>query len=222
MKIKAAFIKWMLRSTVGDDSIQLIINEFTANNSKSRADLVAVFDKKIVALEFKSHNDKLIRLEKQITHLKKIYNRVEVVVSSNHAPQSHKIAKQLGAGLLVETGDGFKRLLKGRHRHLDEMQLKHRLFPNSIRSRSNFSPTEEFYRAYLIEKYSESKFIFDEIKKDLNNMSPEKIKKLNPNHIRRIENNINKELYFEELRKSIKTLQSSQSSSKSSPESSWP
>ncbi|MCV3737712.1 hypothetical protein OCK02_15990 [Rhizobium sp. TRM96647] len=219
MKIKVNCARWLEARYYGVLEGALI-NEFSANKSKARADLVYVCPSEIVAVEIKSSQDNLIRLEGQISNLKTIYNRVEVVTTSKHFQRARVICLEMHAGLHLIEGDEVVTILKGRRRKIESSAL-YRVFPRHIRERKDFQLTEAFYRNFLFQKYGSSKHqkINHTTNFDLEN---ENIMRLNPHYIRREKAKQRREKYYKDLESLSIALQSTHSSSNSSDETSAP
>lgn len=210
MEIKLLCASW-LEEKFGLYTDGVLINEFSANKSKVRADLVYVSPREIVAIEIKSKKDKITRLKNQVRILKKLYNRVEVITVSKHHQAAKEICVAENVALHIVENTEIKTVLKGRRRKMDELQLRSFVFPINIQKRADFSATEEYYRNYLIKKY----------KKSHQNINPifeidaEYIRSLNPHHARRIKVEKNRNAYREDLEALLRAFQSTQSSSNS-------
>jgi hypothetical protein len=208
MKIKVTCARW-LEARHRAAASGTLINEFSANRSKARADLVFVSRTEITAVEIKSSQDNINRLEGQLIHLRKLYNRVEVVTTIKHLERAKIACSKMSVGLHLVDGEDIVTVLKGRRRSIDPHFLKHRLFPKNIQERKGFQATEIFYRDFLLKKYApvdRSKFIDGEFSF---------IKSLNPHYIRRVEARQRREAYHKGLEDLSAALQSTQSSSSS-------
>ncbi len=221
MNIKILFTEWMFKN-YGLERVHLIVNEFAANNSSVRADLMAIVGDDIVAIEIKSENDKLSRLEKQVSHLKLLYNRVEIVAAEKHTDRSIELCKKEGVGLHIIKDSQIKTLLRGRSRRIDTHALNYTLFPQKIRKLTEFHPTELYYKSFLMRKYEAARHELDILRADSSAISGSFIRRLNPNFVRSKQRDIKRKNYIEDLIKSIEKLQSTQSSSSSSAEISSP
>lgn len=219
MEIKIFCARWLEQR--GKDAIaSTIINEFSANKSKVRADLVFVSENEIVAVEIKSSKDKISRLEGQISHLKKLYNRVEVITTEKHLEASRTICSKMQVGLNIIKNGTITTILKGRRRKIEEFSLSNRLFPKHMRARKDFIPSEEAYRSFLLNKYGRPQIIhtLDE-QTDFDYL---KIRQMNPHYITRIDAIKKREAYHRSLENLSTSLQSTHSSSKCSVDKSIP
>ncbi len=214
MKIKVLCARW-LTERYHDAHHGVIINEFSANKSKVRADLAYVSDKEIIAVEIKSRQDNINRLEIQIPHLKMLYNRVEIVTTRNHFKKAKHICRELNVGLHIIENENIITILKGRRRNIDSIALKRRIFPLHIRQGKDFSPTEALYRNFLMQKYGSYK---QTLPQDIGTIDSESqiIRNLNFHHSRRAEVRQRRDAYYKDLEALSISLQSTQSSSNSS------
>lgn len=220
MRIKQTCVRW-LEKRYEQTSGGVLINEFSSNRSKARADLAYVSPTELVAFEIKSSNDKISRLERQIAVLKNIYNRVEVISTKIHYDKALSICSREHIGFHLIDGEKITTIRKGRHRKISDQALKNKLFPLHIQRRRDFEATEEYYRCFLMNRYrstdkpDRSYGIDTEI-------SASYIRNLNPHHIQRLKAKEQRESYRQDLEALFHTLQSTHSSSNSSAETSTP
>jgi len=215
MKIKLACVRW-LEEHCAEFAEGILINEFTSNKSKSRADLAFVSKNEIIAVEIKSNKDKITRLENQIKTLKNQYNRIEVVVSTNHFLNAKEICKKEKVGLHVIDNHKIETALKGVRRKIPLLSLENSLFPKSIKMRSDFSATEEYYRDFILKKYKNVR------QEDFMEIDEKYIRNLNPHHTQRVKQALKRESYRNDLEELFHAIQSTQSSSRSAEETSRP
>ena len=78
--IKCLFIDYLLSK----DEDSIIGNEFMYGIKRKLVDLVVLKKHKTIAVEVKSNNDNLIRLEEQIKEYKKIFDYVLIVTTEKH------------------------------------------------------------------------------------------------------------------------------------------
>lgn len=78
--IKCLFIDYLLSK----NKEQVVGNEFMYGVKRKLVDLVALIKNKTFAIEIKSNNDNLIRLEEQIREYKKIFDYVLIVTTEKH------------------------------------------------------------------------------------------------------------------------------------------
>ncbi len=220
MRIKVRCAQW-LPSLHGDFSRGVLINEFSANKSRVRADLVYVSDREIIAVEIKSKQDNIGRLDIQIPQLRKLYNRVEVVTTRNHLERAYSICKNTHIGLHIIEDDEIETILRGRKRNIDPSALRKRVFPRHVRDRKDFTPTESFYRDFLTQKYRATE---QPPLPETGTFEGEShfIRSLNPHHSRRLEIQRRKNAYYRDLEALSLSLQSTHSSSNSSDDTSIP
>ncbi|WP_143523690.1 sce7726 family protein [Pararhizobium arenae] len=210
MKIKMACASW-LEEKYNKFSDGIIINEFSSNKSKARADLAYVSTEELVAIEIKSSKDKLSRLSAQIKFLKECYNRVEVVTTKRHMQVAREICILENVGLHIVEDNSIITILKGRRRNISKESLERRIFPAMIRKRRDFTPTEEYYKKFLLKKYTQ-----EQIRKTEGLEITEcYIRSLNPNHMKRTKAEQRRLAYQHDLESLFKTLQSAHSSSNS-------
>ena len=202
MVIKIAVIRWLMNQH-GAQHLRLMVNEFTANNSNSRADLMAVIDNDIVAIEIKSNNDQINRLEGQLSRLRGNYNRVDVVVAKKHVSSARVICRDFNVGLHTVDDFGLVTFAKGRRRKIDPAKLSKTLFPTSERGKRDFLSSQSRYIEYILKKYSSSQFILNEIRNKPYGPSPDDVKLLNPHHENRLLTAKKKVDYFSSLVKNF-------------------
>lgn len=214
MKIKMLCAEWVC-SYYKHSSIDILVNEFTANRSRVRADMMAVTGQDIIAIEIKSEHDSTSRLEKQIAHLKKLHNRVEVVVAENHLKSAEALCRLHKVGLHIARSEAIETILRGRRRKIETDAL-YSVFPQKIRKRSDFEATEAYYIDFIVKKYKNPEgysFV-----SDLNRgkITESFIRNLNPSFRTRKAKLRIRDTYLEELKRSFELIQSTQSSSNSS------
>ena len=78
--IKCLFIDYLLSM----NEFQIIGNEFMYGIKRKLVDLVVLKNKRTIAVEIKSNNDNLIRLDEQIKEYKKIFDYVLIVTTEKH------------------------------------------------------------------------------------------------------------------------------------------
>jgi hypothetical protein len=209
MRIKKILMSWV--SVYFSPNSGILINEFSANKYKSRADLVYLSKNDIVALEIKSENDTTNKLEKQILHLKKLYNRVEVVVAHKHEDKARKICLAENVGLHVVEENIIKTRLRGRRRKILSEHLEMYAFPLSEKAKKSFRPDEEYYRQFIFKKYE--KLIKKWNQPVVVNEFTE-VRCLNPHFVQLEHQRHLKSLYRQEMIMLQSNLQSTHSSSK--------
>lgn len=220
MKIKLICARW-LEHRYGAAVGGILINEFSANRSKARADLAYVSPSEIVAIEIKSNNDKTTRLEKQVKVLKQIYNRVEVITAKKHYVTAKTICAKENVGLHLVEGDELITIFRGRHRKIATSILANFAFPLSIKKRADFTATEEYYRTFLLKKYRNLEEDFEK-HKELEYINELYIRSLNPHHAKRAQAAQKRIDYKTDLEALFRGLQSTHSSSNSSVDTSTP
>jgi hypothetical protein len=220
MQIKLVCAQWLERN-YGADVAGFLINEFSANKSSVRADLVYVSQNEIVAVEIKSSKDKITRLENQVKFLKKLYNRVDVITTTKHLMNARAICARENVGLHLISEKNIETVLKGRSRRIDPVALQKLIFPLAIRQKKNFVASEEQYRIFLLKKYGSTNKAVTEVQK-LSEIDASYIRNLNPHHVRRAQLQRRKMAYQNDLRELVEKIQSTQSSSNSSLEMSTP
>jgi hypothetical protein len=176
---------------------------------------MAVTGQDIIAIEIKSENDSTFRLEKQISHLKKLHNRVEVVVAENHLKSAEALCRMHKVGLHIARSEAIETILRGRRRKIETDAL-YSVFPQKIRKRADFEATEAYYIDYIVKKYKNSEA--DSFALDLSRgrVTDLFIRNLNPSFRTKRERLRSRDTYLEELRRSFELIQSTQSSSNSS------
>jgi hypothetical protein len=214
MEIKLLCARWLERK-FGVNADGILINEFSANKSKVRADLVYVSPSDIVAIEIKSKNDKTTRLEKQVKLLKKIYNRVEIITVPRHYSVAKDICTRERVGLHIVENSEIRTILKGFRRNLDAHMLRNLVFPISVQIRTDFVATENYYRDFLLRKYRKSYQTLAG-NHETGKIDATYIRSLNPHHIQRIRAVQKKIAYQADLEALSRALQSTHSSSSSS------
>ncbi len=208
MDIKLLVVRWLLAKDLSNRGV--LINEYSANKAKARADMVYVSEGDVIAVEIKSSRDKLDRLEEQLVHLKKMYNRVEVVTAIRHCERAREICLRMHVGFHLIEDLTITTILKGRRRNLERAILEKRLFPKHVRQRKDFSPTEGFYREFLRRKYGNT--VVNTV--DAAVVDAAFVRSLNPHYMRSLKARERRENYYRELESLSKSLQSTQSSSK--------
>lgn len=104
--IKARFIDYILsNSTFGSGNI-CIGQEVMYGTNRLLADLVLVSNDKLYAIEIKSHNDDLRRIENQLTNYRKIFDYIYVITTENHLAKIRSIPKKT-FGIYVFSSDGI-------------------------------------------------------------------------------------------------------------------
>ena len=198
MTIKIAVIRWFL-CRYDLDQLKLIVNEFTANKSRARADLMAIVGEDILAVEIKSQNDRLSRLEKQVTYLLQLYNRVEIFTTDRHLDASFQLCRHYRIGLHVFRNERIQTLLRGRRRKIQNGQLDKNLFPLNIQRRRDYSPSEEYYRSFLLEKHFRETNLLREIHSRPACLDPEMVRRLNPHYVIRRQYNSRRIEYIDNI-----------------------
>lgn len=94
--IKCLFIDYLL----SNKNEFVIGNELMYGIKRKVVDLVVLQNKKIIAVEIKSDNDNLNRLNDQISEYRKIFDYVLIVTTEKHIDQISKIAP-LGVGIYL-------------------------------------------------------------------------------------------------------------------------
>jgi len=214
MEIKLACARW-LENKYAEMSEGVLINEFSANRSRVRADLVCVTKNEIVAIEIKSKSDNTIRLSRQIRHLRKLYNKVEIIVAANHCEKARTMCLQENVGLHVFEDGEIITILKGRPRNISRNILENSVFPQSVKLRADFCATESYYRKYLINRYGKSRE-FSTNGVDKKEYNSNYIRNLNLHYTEKINSQQKKIAYQGDMEALLRGLQSTQSSSSSS------
>ena len=77
----------------------IIGNEIMFGSSRNSADLLAIIDNQIIAIEIKSKDDNLKRLPHQIEEYSKVYDKIIVFCSQDKIDETKKISAGNPGGL---------------------------------------------------------------------------------------------------------------------------
>jgi hypothetical protein len=103
--IKARFIDYILESNPFHIDSFCIGQEVMYGTNKLFADMVLITDDKLYAIEVKSRNDNLRRIENQLLNYKKIFDFVLVVTTKNHIAHIKSFSnKRIGIYLFTQEG----------------------------------------------------------------------------------------------------------------------
>ncbi len=102
----------------------IIGNEIMFGSSRNSADLLAIIDNQIIAIEIKSKDDNLKRLPHQIEEYSKVYDKIIVFCSQDKIDETKKIIDGKPVGLYCISEDTIKKQEMPRinlHTKKDEM-----------------------------------------------------------------------------------------------------
>lgn len=110
--IKAMLLEHLLgKRAISNNTV--VINELTIDNFARRVDLVTVDHKHLYAYEIKSEADSLYRLEDQVGHYLRFFDKVTIVAAPKHIDNIVKIVPS-DVCVMQVTAKGFKVIQRGR------------------------------------------------------------------------------------------------------------
>lgn len=174
--IKCLFIDYLLST-----SKELIIgNELMYGIKRKVVDLVVIQNNKIIAIEIKSDNDNLCRLEEQISEYKKIFDYVLIVTTEKHINRICKIVPS-EVGIYIFNKNNLLRKYRNPRiqRKKDKIEMLYSInakylyklesFPQSkydadeirqVYAKRRISNIQEILLTYLAQKYKERYALF--------------------------------------------------------------